>query len=103
MRQILVLGVVIGSAVFLGLALRTGSDAAAGKTRNRVFTGRQGDVFRVPSARVRCVVTQEGGAPELLCRHTPKANYSVVYFKDNLFVYRNALPDTPIFSARGKP
>jgi len=37
----------------------------------------------------------------VICTHTPRARYSVVFFKDNLFVYRNGNPDNPVFSARG--
>jgi hypothetical protein len=38
----------------------TGPDTASASGSDRVYTGRQGDVFRVPSAATRCQVTVEG-------------------------------------------
>ena len=76
-----------------------GGASAAG--RGRVYTGRDGDVFRAPAAATRCVVSREAGAANLVCAHTPRPRYSVVFFKDNLFVYRNGNPANPVFSARG--
>jgi hypothetical protein len=76
-----------------------GSAAAAGD--GRVYTGRVGDVFRAPAVSTRCTVNREAGAANLICAHAPRGRYSVVFFKDNLFVYRNGNPDNPVFSARG--
>ncbi|HUK93552.1 MAG TPA: hypothetical protein VLU96_00705 [Gaiellaceae bacterium] len=103
MRQIVVLGVLVGAAVVLALGLRTGSEAASTNATKRVFTGRVGDVFRVPAISVRCIVSREGGAPDLICQHTPRWRYQVVHPKDNLFVYRSGRPDDPVFSAKGRP
>jgi len=90
----------LAAAFLLGLATSPGaSSAAAG---GHVYTGRQGDTFLVPGAAVRCDASEEAGAPNLMCRHLPSARYSVVFFKDALFVYRNG-KDNPVFSARGKP
>jgi hypothetical protein len=76
-----------------------GSAGAAGNSR--VFTGRVGDVLRVPAAATGCTVSREAEATNLICEHAPRGRYSVVFFKDNLFVYRNGNPDNPVFSARG--
>jgi hypothetical protein len=87
--------------VLLGRATTASSASAAAK--GRVYTGRVGDVLRVPAAATRCTVNREAAATNLICAHTPRARYSVVFFKDNLFVYRNDNPDNPVFSARGRP
>lgn len=86
----------LAAAFLLGQAAgpRASSAAAAG---SHVYTGRQGDVFFVPGAAVRCDASEEAGAPNLICRHLPSARYSVVFFKDALFVYRNGKPDNPVF------
>ena len=93
----------IAGAFVLGRATAPGTAPAA--TNSRVFTGRAGDVFRVPAAATRCAVSQEGGSANTICRHTPlaRARYSVVFYRDNLFVYRNGRPENPVFSARGRP
>ena len=93
----------IAGTFVLGRATAPGSAPAA--TNARVYTGRAGDVFRVPAAAIRCAVSQEAAAANTICRHMPlaRARYSVVFYRDNLFVYRNGRPDNPVFSARGKP
>jgi hypothetical protein len=99
----LALVVVVAGAGGAALDRAVSQDADASATR--VFTGRIGDVFVAHGPAARCVVSQEAGAPRLSCRHTPlgRGRYDVVFFKDNLFVYRNGRPDTPVFSAHGKP
>ena len=102
-NSLLVLPLVIAAAFLLG---RTTAPAAAPATATaRVFTGRAGDVFRVPAAASRCLVSQEAGATNTICRHTPlaRARYSVVFYRHNLLVYRNGRPDNPVFSAKGRP
>jgi hypothetical protein len=70
----------------------------AGATR--VYTGRLGDVFRVPAAAAECRVFQEGAFPTLYCVHRPTARYQVYFYKDRLQVWRNGNPDGPVFSER---
>jgi len=62
-------------------------------------------LIRSPLECASGVVSQEGGATNTICGHTPlaRARYSVVFYRDNLFVYRNGRPDKPVFSARGRP
>ena len=100
---LLLVAIAIAAAFVLGRA--TGPDAASAGPDGRVYTGRFGDVFRVPAAATRCLVGAEAGAARVTCSHTPvaQARYSVVFFSANLFVYRNGRPDDPVFSARGKP
>jgi len=101
--SLLALLLLIAGTFALGRATAPGAAPAA--TNARVFTGRAGDVFRVPAAAVRCVVSQEAGAATTICQHMPlaRARYSVVFYRDNLFVYRNGRPDNPVFSALGRP
>jgi len=73
---------------------------ASASTRGHVYTGRPGDTFAVPAAATRCTVTTEARAVELLCRHEPTPRYSVVYFSDGLYVYRNGKPDNPVFATK---
>lgn len=94
------LAAVVG-AFFVGRA--TNSDAAPMNTAGRIYTGAIGDVFRVPAASMRCTVSQEGGSVNVLCSHTPRPRYTVSFFSENLFVFRNGRPDDPVFSARGRP
>lgn len=95
------LPLLIAAAFVVGRA--TSPDAASASAMSHVYTGRIGDAFRIPAAATRCVVSQEGGAANVVCAHTPKSRYSVVFFRDNLFVYRTGNPDNPVFSARGTP
>ena len=73
---------------------------ASASNRRHVYTGRPGDTFRVPAAATRCTVATEVRAVELLCRHEPSPRYSVVYFSDGLYVYRNGKPDNPVFATK---
>lgn len=97
------LPLLIAAAFLVGRATRPG-DASA-MTSARVYTGHFGDVFRVPAAATRCVVSAEAGAANVHCGDMPigRARYEVVFYKNNLFVYRNGRPHNPVFSARGKP
>lgn len=101
--SLLSLLILIAAAFLVGRATSPG-DASA-KTSGRVYTGRFGDVFRVPAATTRCLVSAEAGAANVHCAHIPiaRARYEVVFYKNNLFVYRTGHPDNPVFSARGKP
>ena len=98
-----VVALVAAAAFVVGQATAPGTTPAA--PSSRVFTGRPGDAFRVPASTTRCVVGQEAGAGRTICWHTPlaRARYSVVFYRDNLFVYRNGRPDNPVFSAEGRP
>ena len=97
----MVCGLAIVAAFFIGRTTVAGTASATPAAH--VYTGRVGDVLRVPAVATRCVVSREGAAPDLICAHTPKARYSVTFFKDNLFVYRNGNPDNPVFSVHGRP
>lgn len=81
----------------------TGTDMASASESARVYTGRQGDVFRVPSAATRCSVTQEAGFPRLYCSRIGGGRYTVDFFRTSILVWRNGNPDNPVFSARWRP
>jgi hypothetical protein len=99
----LILALVAAAAFVAGRA--TGPAAAPAATSSHVYVGRLGDVFRVPGAATRCLVSHELSAVNTICSHTPqsRARYSVVFYRDNLLVYRNGNPDSVVFSAKGKP
>src|SRR5436309_14015811 len=59
--RISLLALLLLSAGTFALGRATAPGAAPAATNARVFTGRAGDVFRVPAAAVRCVVSQEAG------------------------------------------
>jgi hypothetical protein len=98
-----IVALVAAGAFLVGHATAPGAAPAA--SRSRVLTGRMGDAFRVPASATRCDVDQEGGSARTACSHAPlaRARYSVVFYRDNLFVYRNGRPDNPVFSAKGRP
>ena len=92
MRRIvflLVVGALVGGFV-LG---RT----TEGERASETSVMERGDVLRYPGAAVRCEATQEGGAASLLCR---SAQLDVVFFAEELLVYRAGEPDLPVFAAR---
>ena len=93
---------VLLAAVFLAGRMN-GADGASASASARVYTGRQGDVFRVPSAATRCVVTTEAGSPRLFCSRIGGGRYTVDFFRSSILVWRNGNPDRPVFSARWRP
>lgn len=93
--------VLIAAAFIAGRA--TGPDTASASASARVYTGRQGDVFRVPSAATRCLVTHEAGFPRLYCDRIGGGRYTVDFFRSSILVWRNGNPDAPVFSARWRP
>ena len=92
----------IAAAFMLGRATSP-DDASATLAARHVYTGRQGDVFRVPAAATRCVVSREGGFPDMFCSRIPSGRFTVSFFEDSVLVWRNGNPDRPAFSARWKP
>jgi hypothetical protein len=81
----------------------TGPDPASASASARVYTGRHGDVFRVPSAATRCLVTIESVFPRVLCSRIGGGRYTVDFFSRSILVWRNGNPDAPVFSARWRP
>jgi hypothetical protein len=94
---------VIAGAFLVGRA--TSPAGAVGASTTHVYTGRLNDVFRVPAAALRCEVNAEAGSVKVSCGHVPyaRARHDVVFYRDNILVFRLGNPDTPVWSARGKP
>lgn len=98
---VLFLPVLIAAAFIAGRL--TGPGTASASDLARVYTGRQGDVFRVPSAATHCLVTQEAGFPRLYSRRIGGGRYTIDFFRSSILVWRNGNPDSPVFSARWRP
>ena len=99
----LFLPVAVAAAFLLGRA--TNPPAAVGASATHVFTGRLYDVFRVPGAATRCEVGMEAGSLNVSCEHTPyaRARHEVVFYSNNILVFRLGNPHNPVWSARGRP
>jgi hypothetical protein len=100
---LLCLPLALAAAFLLGRASNPSSALAAPATH--VYGGQLYDVFRVPAAAIRCEVGAEAGATNLSCEHVPfsHARHQVVFYKNNILAYRLGKPDSPVWSARGKP
>jgi hypothetical protein len=100
---ILCLPIALAAAFLLGHA--TNPPVAVGAPATHVYTGRLNDVFRVPGAATRCEVGMEAGSVNVSCEHTPyaRARHEVVFYSNNILVYRLGNPDNPVWSARGRP
>jgi hypothetical protein len=59
----------------------------------RVYTLRQGDRVRMPSAATECLATQEGGFPRLHCSRTSRGRYQVDIFARTVHLYDLEAPD----------
>jgi hypothetical protein len=96
-----VVALVADAAFLVGQATAPGAAPAA--PSSRVFMGRLGDAFGFPPPRPGVSSAQREEARGRPAGHTPlaRARYSVVFYRDNLFVYRYGRPDNPVFSARG--
>jgi hypothetical protein len=86
MRVLACASMLMGAAFLIGRA--TAPDASVAAQTSHVYTGRAGDVFRVPAVAARCTVRQEGRSPDLYCVHTPRARHQVYFFRDAIFVWR---------------
>ena len=65
MRVLACASMPIGAAFLIGRA--TAPDASVAAQKSHVYTGRAGEVFRVPAVAARCTVSEEGGSPDLYC------------------------------------
>jgi hypothetical protein len=110
MRRLLTLAIVVAGAVAAFAIYTFGwrdddgdpvPDASGALVGTHVYVGRPGDVFRVPATATRCLVSQEGGAANIICTHVPRGRHQVYFYEDRIQVWRSGSPDRgPIFSAR---
>lgn len=79
---------IVGVVVLVG-ARDSKSDTSARPAPRRpvIYTLRTGDVARDPRTGTRCEASQEGGFPNLSCRHTARGRYDAVFWDDVLQVY----------------
>jgi hypothetical protein len=54
---------------------------------------RTGDVALAPLAATQCEASAEGGSPNLFCTRTPSGRYEVVFYADEVLIYRAGDPD----------
>jgi hypothetical protein len=69
---------------------------------SRFFVLHVGDRVAIPVIGQRCSVEVEGGFPDLFCQRIRNAHHQVVFFRDEILVYRIGDPDRPPVW-RGKP
>jgi len=94
------LAILIAGAVAFALGTMIGLPGARASAAH-VYTLRAGDRVRVPTIQQTCVLTAEGGAPELLCERTSRPRHEVAIFRDNILVWKVGNPDRAAWS--GKP
>jgi hypothetical protein len=99
--SLIIVPLALAAAFLIGRATSPNADSTDAISHG--YTVQVGDVVRVPAAATRCLINSEAGAARLQCSHSPSARYEVVFYRNNLFVYRNGHPDQPVFSAQGKP
>jgi hypothetical protein len=100
MRLPLLLVVLAIAAAFVGGRATSPSLATASSVAH-VYTGRVGDVFRVPSAGVSCRVGKEGGRfANVLCQHTPYWHFQAYFTQGWFAVLKRGYPENPVFSTR---
>jgi hypothetical protein len=93
------ISIAVAAVAFVGGALVGLPGARASATR--VYTLRAGDRVLVPAIDQTCVLSGEGGRPDLFCARTAKPRHEVTIFRDSILVWRVGNPDHPAWS--GKP
>jgi hypothetical protein len=100
-KALAALAIVVGGAVAAFAVYTFGSDEEVKPTPPsngpRVFTLRQGDIARMPSAATECLATHEAGFPRLFCTRTGSSRYQVIINRDVVQVYDLEDPDTEPF------
>jgi hypothetical protein len=87
----------------LGIVVLAGSRDGKRHVSVRAFyTLRTGDVVRAPLAATRCEASAEGGTPNLFCTRSPGGRYQIVFYGDDVLIFRVGDPDNPR-AVRWKP
>lgn len=66
-----------------------------------IYRLRAGDKVKIPTIQQTCVLSAEGGAPELFCERPRNPRHQVTIFSDNILIWKVGNPDHPAWS--GKP
>jgi hypothetical protein len=83
---------------FVGGQLTSTRPADASATHAYVL--RKGDKITMPAINQACVVSGEGGAPDLFCARSQRPHHQVVFFRDSILVWKVGNPDKPAWSGR---
>lgn len=98
-RISLVIFIVVAATAFV-LGTKTGLPAARASATH-VYTLRAGDKVRIPTIQPTCVLSGEGGLPDLFCARPTNPRHQVTIFRDNILIWKVGNPDRPAWS--GKP
>ncbi len=71
---------------FVGGQLAGTRPAEASATHAYVL--RKGDKITIPAINQACVVSVEGGAPDLFCARSQRPHHQVVFFRDSILVWK---------------
>jgi hypothetical protein len=96
--------VVAAFAVTAGAAFLAGQLAnirPANASAAHRYVLRKGDKITIPVINQVCIVSGEGGAPDLFCARSRRPHHHIVFFRDSILVWKVGNPDKPVWS--GKP
>src|SRR5262245_10483160 len=85
-------------AAFLGGQLASTGSADASATHRYVL--RKGDRITIPAIDQSCIVSGEGGAPDLFCARSRRPHHQIVFFRDSILAWKVGNPDQPAWSGR---
>jgi len=89
---------VTAGAAFLGGQLASIRPANASATHRYVL--RKGDKITIPAIDQVCIVSGEGGAPDLFCARSRRPHHQIVFFRDSILAWKVGNPDQPVWSGR---
>lgn len=96
-KSLFLIPLALAAAFMLGRA--TGPSPASASSAGHIYTGRANDVFRLPSAAVRCRVGKEGSPlANMTCERTPYWHFQVYFTKGWWAVLKRGYPDNPVFA-----
>ena len=98
-KSLFVIPLALAAAFLLGRV--TAPSPASASSAGHIYTGQANDVFRVPSAAVRCRVGKQGGRfASVTCQHTPYWHFQIYFTNGWLAVTKRGYPDNPVFATR---
>ena len=96
--SLLVVIAVAATAFVLGATIGL---PAARASATHVYTLRADDKVRIPTIQQTCVLSAEGGSPDLFCARSSGPRHQVTIFRNNILIWKVGNPDRPVWS--GKP